>query len=295
MHPEVEYFLSQLLNGLSMGSMYAMIAVGYSMVYSLLYLVNFAHGDLYVFGTFVVFSFASMGFPIFAAMILGGLVAGLIGMTIEKTIYRPVREANRIVPMISALGASLILKTVAQIIWGPEALAFPSLIKHGYVKIGTFMIQYQQILVLCVALIFMLLLTFVMTKTKIGKATQCIMQNIPVSTLMGIPANKIIVAIYGLGGFIGVIGGVMFSSYYNMISIDMGIWGTVKAWAAAMLGGVGSFYGAFFGGIILGVSESLAGAYISTGFKDALGYVIIVLILVFKPNGLFGKEKVDKV
>ena len=145
MHPEVEYFLSQLLNGLSMGSMYAMIAVGYSMVYSLLYLVNFAHGDLYVFGTFVVFSFASMGFPIFAAMILGGLVAGLIGMTIEKTIYRPVREANRIVPMISALGASLILKTVAQIIWGPEALAFPSLIKHGYVKIGTFMIQYQQI------------------------------------------------------------------------------------------------------------------------------------------------------
>lgn len=295
MHPELEYFLSQILNGLSMGSMYAMIAVGYSMVYSLLFLVNFAHGDLYVFGTFVVFSFAAMGFPMIAAIVLGGLVAGLIGMTIEKTIYRPVREANRIVPMISALGAALILRTIAQIVWGPEALAFPSLIKHGYFRIGGFMIQHQQVLILSVALVFMLILTFVMEKTKIGKATQCIMQNIPVSTLMGIPANKIIIAIYGLGGFVGVIGGVMFSSYYNMISIDMGIWGTVKAWAAAMLGGVGSFYGAFFGGILLGITESMAGAYISTGFKDALGYVIIVLILVFRPNGLFGKEKVDKV
>lgn len=295
MNPEVEYLLHQLINGLSLGSMYAMIAVGYSMVYSLLYQVNFAHGDLYVFGTFIALTLTSLGMPLVAGIILAGLATGLIGMTIERTVYRPVREANRIVPMISALGAALILRTIAQALWGPEALSFPALIERSSFNLGSFRIQHQQILILGVAAVFVFLLTFVMEKTKLGKATKCIMQNIPTASLMGIPVNKIIPLIYGLGGFIGVIGGVMFSSYYNIISIDMGIWGTIKAWAAAMLGGVGSFYGAFFGGILFGLAETLAGAYISSGFKEALGYVIIVVILLFKPTGLLGKKRAEKV
>lgn len=295
MNPELNYFLQQLLNGLSVGSMYAMIAVGYSMVYSLLYQINFAHGDLYVFGTFISLSLFRLKLPIPACIILAGLITAFIGMGIERSVYRPVRFANRIVPMISALGAALILRTLAQVTWGPEPLSYPSFVGHNYFLIGSFRIQYQQVLVLVVASVCVLFFTVLMNHTKLGKATQCIMQDITTSSLMGIPVNKIIPVIYGLGGFFGVIGGVLFSSYYNIISIDMGIWGTVKAWAAAMLGGVGSFYGAFLGAILLGLSETMAGAYIHTGYKDTIGYIVIVLILLLKPSGLFGKKRVEKV
>ena len=295
MNPELNYFLLQLLNGLSVGGIYAMIAVGYSMVYSLLFQVNFAHGDLYVFGTFIAFSIMSLGLPLWGCIILAGLCTALIGMTIERTVYRPVRFANRIVPMISALGAALILRTIAQIVWGPEPLAFPSIVPNKYISLGDFRIQYKQILVLAVAATCVFAFTYVMKSTKLGRATQCIMQDITTASLMGIPINKIIPLIYGLGGFFGVVGGTLFSSYYNVVSIDMGMLGTVKAWAAAMLGGVGSFYGAFFGGIILGLAETMAGAYIHTGYKDAIGYLIIVLVLLFKPSGLFGKKRVEKV
>lgn len=292
----LEYFLSQLINGLALGSMYAMIAVGYSMVYSLLYQVNFAHGDLYVFGTFIVLAFITAGLPMIAAIILGAMAAGLIGMLIERTVYRPVRGANRIVPMISALGAAFVLRTIAQVSWGSETLSFPALIsRNAGITIGGFRIQYQQLLVLGVAAASMLILTFVMEKTKLGRATQCIMQDINTASLMGIPVNKIIPMVYAMGGFLGVIGGVLFSSYYNNISISMGMWGTIKAWAAAMLGGVGTFYGSFFGGILFGLAETFAGGYISTGFKEAIGYVIIVIILLIKPTGLFGKKKAKKV
>ena len=275
--------------------MYSVLALGYSMVYSLLYSPNFAHGDLYVFGTFIAWSLLMAGLPAIAAMVFAGLCAALIGMTIERTVYRPVRSANRIVPMISALGVALILRTVAQLIWGPEALAFPSILPSGYFQIGGFRIFYQQIIVLLAGVVIMVVFTLAMKKTKIGKATQCIMQNSRTASLMGIPVNKIIPLIYALGGFIGMIGGVLFSSYYNVIAIDMGIWGTIKTWAAAMLGGIGSFYGAFAGGMLLGIAETFAGAYIHSGFKDALGYIVIVLILLFKPSGLLGKKRVEKV
>lgn len=274
--------------------MYAMIAVGYSMVYSLLYQVNFAHGDLYVFGTFIAFSLITI-MPTPVAIIAAGLMTAFIGMTIERTVYRPVRFANRIVPMISALGAALILRTIAQILWGPEALAFPSFLPSGYFLAGNFRIFLKNLIVPAIATISVLGLTFMMKHTKLGRATQCIVEDITTASLMGIPVNKIIPLIYGLGGFFGVIGGMVYSSFYGVISIDMGIWGTIKAWAAAMLGGVGSFYGAFFGGLILGLAETLAGAYISSAHKDAIGYIVIVLVLVFRPYGLFGKKKVKKV
>lgn len=296
MNAELEYFLSQLVNGLALGSMYAMIAVGYSMVYSLLYQVNFAHGDLYVFGTFIALSFMTSNLPVLVAIPLAGVLTGMIGMLIERTVYRPVRGANRVVPMISALGAAFVLRTIAQVIWGAEPLSFPALIDRGAsFTIGGFRVTYQQILVLGVALVSMLLLTYVMEKTKLGRGTQCIMQDINTAYLMGVPVNKIIPLVCAMGGFLGVIGGVLFSSYYNNISISMGMWGTIKAWAAAMLGGVGTFYGSFFGGVLFGLAETYAGAYISTGFKEAIGYLVIVIILLIKPTGLFGKKKAKKV
>lgn len=296
MSPGLEYFIKQLLNGLSVGSMYALVAVGYSMVYSILYLINFAHGDLYIFGTFLAFAFYNMGMPLVGAMIIGALGCGLIAMGIERTVYRPVRNASRIVPMVGALGAALILRTVAQVCWGASQLVYPTLIPNKQISIGgSFQINLQNLVILGIGVLCVLLLTLVIKGTKIGKATQCVMQDISTSGLMGIPVNFIIPMVYCLGGFLGTIGGVLMCSYYTVINIEMGLWGTCKAWAASQLGGVGSFYGAFVGGLLLGVAESLAAAYISSAYKDAVGYIIIVVVLLFMPEGLFGKKKAVKV
>lgn len=294
----INYFLQQLINGLSCGSIYAMIAIGYSMVYGLLYLINFAHGDLYVFGTFIAFSLitalSAVVNPIICCF-LAAAVTGGIGMVIERFAYRPVRNANRMVPMISAFGVALVLKTIAQAIWGPEAIAFKSLLPSSSINVGGLQIYTRAIVIPAISLLVVVLMQFALNKTKIGRGTRCIMQDIQTSSLMGIPTNTIIPLIYALGGFLGVLGGVLYCSYYSYISIEMGMLGTIKAWAVVMLGGVGNFWGAFFGGIILGVAESMAGAYVGTAFRDAMGYIIIVVVLMFRPEGLFGVKKAEKV
>lgn len=295
---DMYYFFQQLINGLSCGSIYAMIAIGYSMVYGLLYLVNFAHGDLYVFGTFIAYTLimtvSSVIHPIFCCLI-AAIITGGIGIVIERTAYRPVRNANRMVPMISAFGVALILKTIAQVIWGPEAIPFKSLLPSSSIEIGGLQIYTRAIVIPVISLAVVVAMQFVLNRTKLGRGTRCIMQDIQTSSLMGIPTNTIIPLIYALGGFLGVLGGVLYCSYYGYISVDMGMLGTIKAWAVVMLGGVGNFWGAFFGGIILGVAESMAGAYVGTAFRDAMGYIVIVIVLMFRPQGLFGTKKAEKV
>lgn len=294
----LNYFLQQLINGLSCGSIYAMIAIGYSMVYGLLYLVNFAHGDLYVFGTFIAYSLiismSAVIHPIICCLV-AAVITGGIGIVIERAAYRPVRNANRMVPMISAFGVALILKTIAQMIWGPEAIPFESLLPSSSVSIGNLQIYSRAIIIPLISLLVVIVMQFVLNKTKLGLGTRDIMQDIQTSSLMGIPTNTIIPLIYALGGFLGVLGGVLYCSYYGYISIDMGMLGTIKAWAVVMLGGVGNFWGAFVGGIILGVAESMAGAYVGTAFRDAVGYIVIVVVLMFRPEGLFGVKKAEKV
>lgn len=294
MSPQFIYFFQTLLNGLAVGSMYSMIAVGYSMVYCLLNRVNFAHGDLYVFGTFVAFSLMTI-LPVPAAILLACMFAGLIGMTIERTVYRPVRDAFRLVPMISALGAALVLRTIAQIVWGTEAIAFPSLLPAGFFEIAGMKVFYKNFVIIGISLAIVVGLTLFMKYTKLGRATQCIVESISTASLMGIPINTIIPLIYALGGFFGVVGGVAYSSYYGVVSMDMGIWGTIKAWAAVILGGVGTTYGAFIGGLILGIAETFAAGYLSSAYKEAMGYIVIIVILMLKPTGLLGKKKVEKV
>jgi branched-chain amino acid transport system permease protein len=292
---EIRYFLQQCLNGIAVGSVYALIGVGYSMVYSTLYLINFAHGDIYVFGTFVALALWKLGLPIPAVVVLGCLVGAFVGMLVERGVYRPLRFAHRVVPMISALGVAMVLKTTSQILWTPQTLTFFRLGPRQAILIGDFRILTQQIQVLIVAAALMLLFTALFRWTKLGKATQCVMQDIRLSRLMGIPVDTIVPLIYGMGGLLGVAGGILFSSYYDAISINMGILGTMKAWAAAMLGGVGSIYGVFVGGLLLGIGESLAGAYLHPAYKDAFGYLVIVAVLLWRPNGLFGRAKAEKV
>jgi len=292
------YFLQQSINGISIGAIYAMIALGYSMVYGLLYLINFAHGDLYVFGTFLAYTaivlLSAYIHPILCCL-LGALVAGAVGIVMERFAFRPVRSGSRNVSMISALGCAAVLKMVSQAIWGPESLPFQSLLPKGVININDLQLYTRSIVVVAVSLLVVLVMQLVQQYTKFGRGTRFIMQDITTASLVGVNTNFIIPMVYALGGFLGVLGGVLYSSYYSLLNIDMGILGTIKAWAVVTLGGPGSFVGALLGGIMLGWSEAMAGAYLNNAARDAVGYLVIVVALMIKPNGLFGKKKVEKV
>ena len=284
------YFLQQLVNGVTAGTIWAMVAVGYSLVYSILYLVNFAHGDIYMFGTFVCVGLYAAGVPFVVAALLAVAAGASIGLLVERVAYRPVRNANRLVPMVSALGAALVLEAAAQLIWGVQTLPFPQEIHQVTFRIHGVVIGSQQILTLGVAIGAMLLFTMALRYTKIGHATTAVCQDIEAAQLMGIRVNVVIMCVYGCGAALGVVGGMLFSMYYDAVYISMGLLGTTWAWAAAMLGGVGNIYGAVIGGMLLGIFESLSGTYIGSGYEDAVPMVVIVLVLLLRPSGLFGRR-----
>jgi branched-chain amino acid transport system permease protein len=291
----VNFYLQQLVNGLAAGSIYALVAVGYSLVYSILYLVNFAHGDIYMFGTFVALALYEAGLPFALAAILACIVGGAIGLLVERIAYRPVRQANRIVPMVSALGAALVLEAAAQLIWGVQTLSFPQEIPQKIIHAGSVILGEQEIVIFIVAIGAMLLFTAALRYTKIGKATTAVCQDLEAAQLMGIRVNVVIMTVYAAGAVLGVIGGMLFSTYYDAVYIGMGILGTTKAWAAAMLGGVGNIYGAVAGGLLLGVLESLSGTVVGSGYEEAVPLVVIVAVLVLRPAGLFGRRLTERV
>ncbi|WP_168193097.1 branched-chain amino acid ABC transporter permease [Rhodophyticola sp. CCM32] len=243
----MDYYLEQLSNGIAVGAIYALIALGYSMVYSILNLINFAHGYVIMVGSFVALSLIEAGLPPLLAIFLACCSGAVIAMAVERIAYRPVRHANRIVPMISALGAGLVLAAAAQLIWGPEVRSFPQLIPRFPVEIGGITLSSQSLIILAISLVLVIGASFFLHKTKFGIAAQCVCQDLPTAQLMGIPVNGVIVAIYALGGFLGVAGSVLFAMYFNAVFLQMGLMATTKAWAAAMLGGIGSFQGAFWG------------------------------------------------
>jgi branched-chain amino acid transport system permease protein len=287
----VQYFLQQLVNGLTAGSIYALVAVGYSLVYSILYLVNFAHGDIYMFGTFIAVALYQAGLPFAFAAVLACAAGGATGLLVERVAYRPVRNANRIVPMVSALGAALVLEAAAQLLWGVQTKPFPQEISQHIFRIGHVVIGTQQIVILAVALIAMLAFSMALRFTRIGQATTAVCQDLEAARLVGIRVNVVIMSVYAAGAVLGVIGGMLFSMYYDAVYIGMGILGTTKAWAAAMLGGVGNIYGAVIGGLLLGVFESMAGTVVGSGYEQAVPLVVIVAVLLVRPAGLFGRRE----
>ncbi len=282
------YLLAQLVNGLAVGSVYALIGVGYSMVYTVLYLINFAHGDVVMFGTMSALALIGMGVP--PALALGGgcLVGAALGVIVERVAYRPVRHAPRTVPMISALGAGLVISAVAQGIWGPDVMSFPQMIPRGSVELAGVTLPVQPLVILLLAGVLVAAASVVLEFTRWGRATRCVCQDLVAAELMGIPVNRLIPAIYATGGLIGVAGCSLFAMYFNAVWVQMGALATTKAWAAAMLGGVGNFYGAFVGGLLLGVAEAAAVTGFGSLYKDGASLAIIVLVLLVRPNGLFG-------
>ncbi len=286
------YLAAQLVNGLAIGSVYALIGVGYSMVYTILYLINFAHGDVIMFGTMSALALLTLGVPVWIALVAGCLVGAVLGLVVERVAYRPVRNAPRTVPMISALGAGLVISSIAQGFWGADVLSFPQLIPRGSIQMAGLALPIQPLVILAVALVLVAVGSAVLELTRWGRATRCVCQDMVAAELMGIPVNRLVPAVYAVGGLIGVAGCTLFAMYFNAVWVQMGQLATTKAWAAAMLGGVGNFYGAFVGGLLLGVAEALAVVMFGSLFKDGASLAIIVAVLLLRPNGLFGTPTV---
>jgi len=290
----VDYYIEQLSNGIAVGSIYALIALGYSLVYSILNLINFAHGYVIMVGAFVALSLIQAGMPALPAIFLACCAGALIAMAVERIAYRPVRHSNRIVPMISALGAGLVLASLAQLIWGPEVHPFPQLIPRRPVDILGITLSSQSLIILLISLVLVMGASFFLHRTRFGIAAQCVCQDLGTAQLMGIPVNAIIVGVYALGGFLGVAGAVLFAMYFNAVFVQMGLLATTKAWAAAMLGGMGSFQGAFWGGILLGLAETVAVMTAGSQYRDGVSLILIVLVLLIRPNGLFGRPTAQR-
>ena len=294
MEVDINYLIKQLINGLAVGSIYALIAVGYNMVYGILELVNFAHGDVYMFGTFIAMSLILAGVPIPLAILIACLAGGLLGMLVERIAYRPVRNAPRVVPMISAVAAAFVLRNLAQLIWGTQTKPFPALIPEQTIRLGDIEINTLQVIIMAIALTLTAIFSLIVKKTKLGKATRSVAQDIPASRLMGIEVNRIIRFVYFAGGFFGVSGGILFAMYYA-IWIGMGFLGTMNAWIACIIGGIGSLQGAFVGGILLGLFQVFISGYVSSAYRDAFTYGLVMVILLVRPKGIFGRQIAEKV
>lgn len=292
----MDILLQYIINGLSIGSVYAIIAIGYNMVYGILELLNFAHGDVYAVGCFTTFSLALTGVPLIFAILIGVAVGFIMNLLVERFAYRPVRFSGRVTPTISAVGIAFIMRNLMMIIWGPETFGFNIGIQKTQWEVGDTVIGSLQIYILLIAVALMAIISLLLKRTKTGQAVIAISQSIPTAALMGIPVNRIIAIVYGIGAGLGVIGGILFCTYYESIFIGIGFsLGTMKAWMASIIGGIGSLKGAVMGAIILGLSESLVGGLISTTYKDAFVWGIFILLILIKPKGLFPAQIAEKV
>lgn len=291
-----EQLIQQLINGVSLGSIYALIALGYTMVYGIIKLINFAHGDIYMVGAYIGFFATSMlHLPVLPALIISMVVTGLLGMLIERLAYRPLRHAPKVSVLITAIGVSLFLEYTSMFFVSPQPRTFPNVMESVTYHMGPFVVNSQQILILVITTILMVVLTYIVQKTKIGKAMRAVSFDTETAQLMGIDANRVISITFGIGSALAAAGGVLVGVYYNSIDPLMGIMPGLKAFIAAVLGGIGIIPGAMAGGVILGIIESLVSGFLSSTFRDAAAFAILILVLLFKPSGLFGKNTREKV
>lgn len=293
-------FVAQLVNGLSLGSIYALIALGYTMVYGIVKLINFAHGDVMMMGAFAGFFVLSIFTPSFLGMIFAFvavmLFCALLSLVIERFAYRPLRSAPRLNSLITAIGVELILQNLMRVLpfVGPNPKSFPTMQAKNF-EFGIFSITNLQLIVIVSSAIFMLILNFIVNHTKTGKAMQAVSYDLQASALMGINVNRIIAITFVIGSILAGVAGVLYATAYPMIDPMMGYIPGLKAFVAAVLGGIGSIPGAMVGGVILGIAETLTKGYISSQYADAISYTILIVILLVKPTGLFGKKTTVKV
>jgi branched-chain amino acid transport system permease protein len=291
------YVLQQSINGLQLGVVYALIALGYTMVYGVLRLINFAHGDIFMFGAFVAYYLiAQFHIPIYLVFLITATITGLLGFLVEKIAYRPIRRAPKIALLITAVGVSLFLEYFLSLnaLFTPNYIAFPRPFEVEGYDLGPLTITNIQVIIFAVTGVSLLLLYLLVYKTKYGRAMRAVSHDQEVAALMGINVDAIISFTFVVGTALAGVGGILYAFAYPQINVFMGIMPGIKSFIAAVLGGIGLIHGAVVGGIIIGVSEVYVSAFLSSTLRDGFIFVILLAVLLLKPSGLFGK-RVDKV
>jgi len=301
----MEQFFQQLTNGLAVGGIYALIALGYTMVYGVLKLINFAHGDLFTIGAYLGLSLLTSmaltdhlgpfaGVLVLAAMVMG--LVGLVGALLDRLAYRPLRESPRLSAVVSALGASIFLQNTVMLIYGARFQVYPqNILPKTAIHLFGLYIPLVRILILIASIVMMSALYFFIQKTRVGTAIRAAAIDQGAARLMGIDVNRVILMVFLLGPALGGVAGLMVGLYYGQINFTMGWVYGLKAFTAAILGGIGNIPGAMVGGLLLGVIEAMGAAYLSIAWKDAIAFCVLILILILRPTGLLGERVAEKV
>ncbi|BCK83548.1 branched-chain amino acid ABC transporter permease [Dysosmobacter sp. NSJ-60] len=290
-------FLSYLISGISLGSVYALIALGYTMVYGIAKMLNFAHGDVIMVGGYISFCAVSyLGLPGWIGVVLAVLVCTVLGVVIERLAYKPLRAAPSLAVLITAIGVSYFLQNSALLIWGAASISYPPLISGSLPLFGgKLSIPYVSLLTVAVCLVIMAALTTFINQSKMGKAMRACSEDKGAAQLMGINVNATISTTFAIGSALAAIAGVLLCSSYSILSPTTGSMPGIKAFTAAVFGGIGSIPGAFLGGLLLGIIESLAKAYISTNLANSIVFAVLIVVLLVRPAGLLGKYVPEKV
>lgn len=295
-----EVIIDQFINGLTIGGIYALIALGYTLVYGILFMINFAHGEIFMFGSFGGFAalsyFVNSGFAdshpglcIIIAFLVAMIVSSLLGALLERIAYRPLRNAPRLAPLISAIGASIFLQNVMMLIIKARMQVYPDVIQERFIEIGWFSISYFQIFIILGSILLMVFLYLLIQKTKTGKAMRAVAEDRQAASLMGIDVNRIIQTTFIIGSALAAAAGVMVGIYYTQINHMMGFIPGIKAFTAAVLGGIGNVPGAMLGGFFLGMAEAFGVLIMPAEYKDVIAFGLLVLVLIFRPSGILGE------
>jgi branched-chain amino acid transport system permease protein len=308
----MDIFVQQLINGLVLGSMYALVALGYTMVYGVLNLINFAHGEVLMIGAMTAWTVlqalqkVAPQLPglVQLAIAIGGaiVVCVMVSVLIERIAYRRLRNAPRLAPLITAIGMSILLQTFAMMIWGRDPLPFPQVLPAEPIAVAGGLITPTQILLLVLATVAMLMLTWLIERTRMGRAMRAVAENPRVAALMGVDANRVIVFTFAIGAALAAVAGVMWAANYASAQFAMGFVPGLKAFSAAVLGGIGNIYGAMLGGILLGLIESLGAGYIGeltsgvlgSHYQDIFAFIVLILVLTLRPSGLMGERVAER-
>jgi branched-chain amino acid transport system permease protein len=300
----MEYFLQQLLNGLTLGSIYGLIAIGYTMVYGIIGMINFAHGDIFMLGAFIamivflilvsIFTTIHVVFFLLVMMIVAMLMTSLWNWTIERVAYRPLRGSFRLAPLITAIGMSIFISNFVQVTQGPRNKPIPPMISTVY-NIGGISISLKQIVIAAVTVSLLAIFWYIVNKTPLGRAQRACEQDRKMAALLGVDVDKTISITFIMGAALAAVAGTLFLMYYGVVAFSDGFVPGVKAFTAAVLGGIGSLPGAVLGGLLIGTIESLWSAYFSIDYKDVAAFSILAIVLIFLPSGLMGRPEVEKV